>query len=186
VYYVVLGSPAESAGLLPGDVILRVDTKGDTNKVVDPGQVNGILRELAPQESIRLHVTRFGDKQIYGVTLEQLPSGVEFKKVRSRVWPGFSVVKLTGAIASRLEMPRVPGSFVIGRVEVGSPAFISGLRTGDIISTIEGVTVNDFEEFYRFINNSDTSLSIRIYRRGQSGEVELSKTSVATRSEMTE
>lgn len=169
IYYVVLGSPAEHAGLLPGDVIFRV---GD-QEVRGPDQVTRIFHGLSPHDRVELEVTRFGTLMSFGLSLIPLPDPEGGENRGSRVWPGFSVAKLTEDIVSRLQMAHTPGSFVIGRVEMGSPAYIGGLRTGDIISSVEGREVDNFADFYNSINVGSPEISIQIYRRGQSGTVHL-------------
>lgn len=171
IYYVILGSPAEHAGLLPGDVIFRV---GDED-VKGPDQVTRIFHGLSPRDRVELEVTRFGTLMSFGLNLIPLPDPSEGENLRSRVWPGFSVAKLTEDIVSRLQMAHIPGSFVIGRVEMGSPAYVGGLRTGDIINSVEGGEVDDFADFYHSINTGSPEIAIQIYRRGQSGTVHLNK-----------
>jgi serine protease Do len=172
VYYVIVGSPAEHAGLLPGDLIYRVGNV----PVEGPDQVTRIFHEFSPQDRVDLGIARFGAMKSFMVTLQAFPDLPEGEGLQSRIWPGFSVAKLTGDILGMLKLAHIPGSFVIGRVETGSPAYIGGLRTGDIISHIAGSEVNSFEDFYHSINSETAGISLQIYRRGRPGTVEIKKT----------
>jgi serine protease DegS len=54
------GSPAYSSGLLPGDVIFKINNYG----VVDDEKAMNIIASLSPGDSIKLYVLRNGDKKV--------------------------------------------------------------------------------------------------------------------------
>ena len=54
------GSPAYSSGLLPGDVIFKINNNG----VVDNDKAMNIIASLSPGDSIKLYVLRSGDIKV--------------------------------------------------------------------------------------------------------------------------
>jgi serine protease DegS len=54
------GSPAYTSGLLPGDVIFKINNNG----VVDNDKAMNIIASLSPGDSIKLYVLRNGDKKV--------------------------------------------------------------------------------------------------------------------------
>ena len=69
VHRVVPGSPAEQAGLIPGDVILEY---GST-KVQDPENLSYLVGATLPGSSVNMLVLRRGTKRIVSARIEQAP-----------------------------------------------------------------------------------------------------------------
>jgi S1-C subfamily serine protease len=67
---VVVGQPADDAGLQPGDLITGVDGK----QVAGAEELGGLIREHEPGETIDLTVTRNGQSHTVRVTLGSRPS----------------------------------------------------------------------------------------------------------------
>jgi serine protease DegQ len=70
VQSVTEGSPAESAGLLPGDVI--VELAGDPIRTVE--DLYSAIRRRDPGDAVELTVVRGGDRETVEVTLDRLPA----------------------------------------------------------------------------------------------------------------
>ena len=54
------GSPAYSSGLLPGDVIFKINNNG----IVDNDKAMNVIASLSPGDSIKLYVLRNGDEKV--------------------------------------------------------------------------------------------------------------------------
>lgn len=67
---VVPGSPADKAGLQPGDVVLSVDGKAYSNA----GELSKYIASKKPGDILRLNVWSQGVKKFAGVTLEERPA----------------------------------------------------------------------------------------------------------------
>jgi len=65
-------------------------------------------------------------------------------------WPGFQVQPLTAYLAQRMGF-RDLGGLVVTRVEAGGPAARVGLRAGDRIRKVNGLTVNSVDDAQRSI-----------------------------------
>jgi len=48
----------------------------------------------------------------------------------SKVWPGFSVLKITDDVRAQLNLGNSDAGLVIGAVDQGGPADVAGLKSG--------------------------------------------------------
>ena len=148
VYGVFKGSPADKAGVLPGDFITDVNQEGlrDTSEL--------LLRvgNLEPGQKAELTIVRHGQPQ--HLTVKIAAREVEPGSSSGKLWPGFSIVPLTNDIRNQLNLGKSSGKLVIGAVEQGGIADIAGLKSGDIVRTVNGQTVNTLLDFYKTFNNS--------------------------------
>jgi Do/DeqQ family serine protease len=148
VYGVFKGSPADKAGVLPGDFITEVNREG----LRDTSELLLRIGNLEPGQKAELTVVRYGQPQHLSVKI----AAREAEPVSSsgKLWPGFSVVPLTDDIRSQLNLSKSSGKLVIGAVEQGGIADIAGLKSGDIVRSVNGQTVNTVLDFYKTFNSS--------------------------------
>jgi serine protease Do len=152
VYGVFKGSPAEKAGLLPGDLITKVNGQ----PLNDSSDLMMTIGELAPGKSATLDLLRYGEPQRLTIQIGSRADEKQLAAQASKVWPGFSVVKLTDDIRQQLNLQKVSAELVIGAVDQGSPADIAGLRAGDLIVKVSGREVKTLSDFYKTLNNSSS------------------------------
>ena len=93
-----------------------------------------------------------------------------------RAYVGFGIVEVNELIAQSLGLPSTDG-FVVRDVIDGSPAHKAGLRPYDVITSINGVELNDADTFNRLVYEAKvgTRLDFEAYREGESfsGTIEL-------------
>ncbi len=93
-----------------------------------------------------------------------------------RAYVGFGIVEVNDLIAQSLGLPSTDG-FVVRDVITGSPADKAGLQPYDVITSINGVDLNDVDTFNRLVYEAKvgTKLSFEAYRDGEgfSGTIEL-------------
>lgn len=173
------GSPAEKAGLKKGDVILQFDGEQvSTNR-----KLFRLIGEAAPEQTVRLTISRNGSEQQVSVTLgvredasrtfralapEQ--RGLLFPPRTPRV-PGeapevfsFSygsnrrvgvmTTPLTKQLADFLGVSGGQG-LLITSVSENSPASKAGLKAGDVITEMNGEKIKDTDDFIRALNRKD-------------------------------
>ena len=70
VSQVTKDSPAETAGLKPGDVIVRMDCK----EVHDTRQLRNLVADIAPGTSVKISVIRDGKERIFSATIGKMPA----------------------------------------------------------------------------------------------------------------
>ncbi|MFQ3591228.1 MAG: PDZ domain-containing protein [Chloracidobacterium sp.] len=137
---VVPGSPAEEAGLIPGDVIL----KADGHPLESRRELNEAVVSHAAGEVLNLLVERDGQPQVYNVTLGS-PEEVPTLKspLPEHLALGIVSVDLTAQLAAFFG---VTEGLLVTHVFPESPASASGLRSGDVIIALDGKAVRRGED----------------------------------------
>ncbi|MDR1857088.1 MAG: trypsin-like peptidase domain-containing protein [Desulfovibrio sp.] len=122
------GTPADKAGILPGDVILRIN---DT-VLADKRDYVNVLRNQTGSERLQLHMVRDGAQMTVGVVPQPF-SDAHAATLMERLW-GLAVTERN----RRLTVTSVDSE--------GPAAF---LRPGDIITGVGNQRVNTLEDFLR-------------------------------------
>lgn len=125
-------SPADRAGLEPGDRVVSFDRRPIASGI----DYYVRLQQREPGDEIRLEVNR-GDQRLQR-TLEiepiPLPDGGELARERL----GLELVEITPQVRRRYDLPRYV-NLITESVERGSPADRAGILPGDVILRIERV-----------------------------------------------
>jgi serine protease Do len=149
VYNVYRDSPAAEAGILPGDMIVRVGT----TPIADSDDLLRAVTSLQPGDRTRFQLRRNGSLRTVFVRTGVRPTGDE-EIQPSDLWPGMSVVEATDEIRENLDLSSRDGDLIIGQVAGGSPAATAGLRSGDIITRVNNAEVTNLAEFYSALNDT--------------------------------
>lgn len=181
---VAAGSPAERAGLKVGDVILSFDGE----RVTTFSKLQRLLGEAAPEQNVRLTISRNGTEQeisvtlgrrkdswqslsdIYGAqpaaearrALEQLQRNQGATGFGGSRRVGVSTTQLTQQLADYFGVTGGRGLLVTAVAE-NSPAARAGLKAGDVITAVDGEKVESAGDLSRTINRKnegDISLTI--------------------------
>lgn len=193
---VLADSPAEKAGILKGDVI----TSFNGEKVTSVRQFNRMVREVAPDHTVRVEVVRNGTPLSFDATLAsrkgfawgsngagipEIPSmpraprvlqapgsgGAFVWNVRSRRQIGVGVSTLTKQLGEYFGVPESKG-ILISEVKADSPAAKAGLRAGDVIVAVDGESVAKTGDLVRQINQAEEGdVRVSFYRNGEKRDV---------------
>jgi serine protease Do len=156
------GSPADRAGLRPGDYITAV---GST-PVSDANQLTQVIGSLESGKTTDLTVIRFGERRTLSVTIGQRDDQDKVAQAKN-LWPGMTVVDLTNQVRQDAGIPSGVKGVVVGSlVTQDAPAAIAGFRPGDVINAVNGKTVRNMMDFYRALDESTRSASFQIVRDG--------------------
>ena len=128
-------APGAKAGLRTGDVITELDGK----PVTDAGQLQMMVAQKRPGETIHLQVVRDSKPVAIAVTLEALGGDKGTETADSEHgkgrW-GLSLADLTPDVRHEVQAkPSVQGA-VVEDVKPGSPADNAGLQRGDVIMEV--------------------------------------------------
>ena len=142
-------SPAEKAGLKPGDVVLTADGRA----IEDSSALSRYIASKAPGTSVRLQVLRDGALQTMALTLGTFPEeGDRDETVQARGEKlGMTLRDLTPSVAQQLQLPRDTRGVVVMSVEGGEEAEDAGLQRGDVIVSVNDRAVEDMAAFDREI-----------------------------------
>jgi len=160
-------SPAEKAGLKPGDVVLSADGRA----IEDSSALSRYIASKAPGTSVRLQVLRDGTRSTMSLTLGTFPDeGDREEAVQARGGQlGMTLRDLTPGMGDQLQLPRGTRGVVVTGVEAGEAAEEAGLQRGDVIVSVNGEEVEDVAEFDKEIEKAkrDGLARLRV-RRGNS------------------
>ena len=158
------GSPAEKAGLQPGDVVLGVNGQ----KVDNSADLPRIIGDQKPGSVVRLSVWRDRKARELNVTLgEQVgekiaaAAGAEKRNDGASSKLGLTGRALTAQEATRLG---VPGGVV---VEAASgPAAKAGLQAGDVIVGFNNQPITGIEQFRKLLDAAGNRFALLVQRGG--------------------
>ncbi len=150
------GTPAERAGLQPGDIIVEVNGR----PVQGSSDVRNSVGLLRIGQKVEMKILR-GDerKTIRAVIEEPEMARLAGEKVHRRL----AGAALGNIVEGMANYGKVNGVVVID-VAPGSPAWGSGLRRGDVIAQANRRKVTDLKTLRQAIGNSDTLL-LNVQRR---------------------
>ncbi len=138
-------APGAKAGLRTGDVITELDGKPVTNA----GQLQMIVGQKRPGETIHLQIVRDSKPMSVVVKLEALGgdkgteiAGSEHGKGR---W-GLSLADLTPDVRNELQAQASVHGAIVEDVQPGSPADNAGLQRGDVIMEVNRHSVKSASE----------------------------------------
>ncbi len=157
VVAVEAGSPAEKAGLQPGDVVIAVNGK----HVDSATEARNQFGLLPAGEKIRLDILRNGKPQQINAELTE----------RSEQSEGVRDERLAGATVGDIDSDsplygKVEGVLIVD-VERNSRAWRNGLRAGDVITSVNRRPVTSVKELLAAVGPGKKQLVVGI-RRGNS------------------
>ncbi len=182
---VVKDGPAERAGLRKDDVILRFDNE----PITSARKLTRLISEAAPEQTVRLTISRGGSEQEVSVTLGSrrgpftISSGEEMRarvdELRRQAEElgqrgatifsfgsnrriGVTTTALTKQLGEYFGVSDGRGVLVTSVAE-NSQAARAGLRAGDVITAVDGTVIEDTADLARAIgrrNEGDVTLTI--------------------------
>ena len=165
---VVQGSPAEKAGLLRGDIILRFDGK----EIQNAHMLSQMAAATAPNTQVKIDLLRNGQEKTITVELGTMPTegGQQVVSPEEKSDWGMSVQELTPQLAQQLGLEPGTTGVVISNVDEGGPAAAAGLRPGDLITEVNRTAIknlNDYQQALQKVKKGE-NLLLLIKRAGGS------------------
>jgi Do/DeqQ family serine protease len=152
---VMENSPAERAGLKTGDIVVRIDGKPVRNSSDVKNQIG--LRRVG--EKIVFDVLRNGDTHKIEVEIVSKDTISTPTAVNQKL-EGMTV----GDISPDHPLYGKTEGVMIVSVQRGTPAWRSGLRAGDVITTINKTQIKNMQDFLAAVDKKEGSLVLRIVR----------------------
>ena len=155
-----IGSPAQKAGMQPGDFIVGLN--GHSVKDVDQ-----LVREVGLLEAgvtANFEIIRNGKKLVLPVKIEERSEKVSSDN--GKLWPGFIAVPITEKVRKDMELENKVKGVVVSNVMEKSPAAALRLQNGDVITAVNGKSVTDLKSFYAELAVADKAVNFDIYSNG--------------------
>lgn len=152
------GSPAEKAGLKPGDVILAVNDR----EVGNSGELPAQIATMASGESARLKIWRKGAAQEVLVKIGTFGSESRQAKVEAPASKGRLGVSVRNL--SPQEQRQLGSSTGVVVEDAEGAAGRAGLRAGDVILSINGEAVSSPEQLRAIVSKAGKRAALLIQR----------------------
>ncbi len=170
VQHVFRGSPADTGGILPGDFVTEVNGQA----VANSDELVMAVGELVADTNAEFKLIRDGAPLELSVRITVREDERRIADQNRNLWPGFSVFSLTDAVRRELELDDGLHGVFVASVEGRSPASAAGLRLGDVVTAVNGTTVNGMRVFYRVFNDADReSIELKVLREGREQTITL-------------
>jgi serine protease Do len=170
VLEVTKGSPAEKAGILKGDLIIRVNE----TKITDPETLFETIHNYKSGDKVKITLIRGAKEQTVNATLEKGQMTKDFNYNYNFKMPEMPEMPEMGDMHMEPWGPKPPklgikaqdsedGKGVnILEVEDSSAAFKAGLKKGDIILQFDGNAVNSTNELIDNLREARQKSSVKV------------------------
>jgi serine protease Do len=139
-------SPAEKAGIEPGDVITEING----HKILGPSELRMTVSNLSPGTNVKLKYVRDGQEKVTDAVLSELQNkriaSADVEKPESTdpdVLDGVTVADLDAEARRKYGIPENINGVVVTGMEPDSACADAGVRVGDVIQEIERKKVKD-------------------------------------------
>ncbi|MBW3098536.1 DegQ family serine endoprotease [Pseudohoeflea coraliihabitans] len=159
-------SPADKAGLEPGDII----THFNGQRVEHPDALGYRLATVAVGTTVELSVTGRSGTVTRSVTLAKTPEKMRMQPVAitgDNPFSGITVSPLTPELLRQLRLPPKLTGLVITDVDSRSPAAERGFRRRDILTEVNGEVVASAEDLQRAVDAGGYFLRFEMIRNGR-------------------
>jgi len=173
VVNVYKGSPAEKAGMLPGDYLVKVngvDIKNRDDLILQVGN-------LLSGKAYDFELIRAGDRVKLNIKLGVRPADNSDSLGYKNLWPGMAVVDITDDIRTQGDIAKSVNGVVVALLhDPDTPASVAGLKPGDVITDINGKQIRNMMDYYKALNDkSKNALALKVNRKGTEVTVNLGR-----------
>jgi len=164
-------SPAATAGLRSGDVIVEFDGK----KVTSPKQLTEMVADTPVGRTASVKFVRDGRVQSASIRLGERPSTSGESEPGDKDDPdedagklGISISPVTAEIARELKL-KVATGVAISNVQPDSPAAEAGLQRGDVIHRVNRTPVSTRQDYLRALSalKGEKEITLQVERGSQ-------------------
>jgi serine protease Do len=164
-------SPAASAGLRSGDVIVEFDGK----HVTSPKQLTEMVADTPVGKPTQLKYVRDGRTEVATVKLGERPARIGESDQGDKDDPeeapaklGISISEVNPTMVRELKL-RIPSGVAVTRVQSDGPAAEAGVRPGDVIHRVNRMPVTNRQDYFRALSalKGDKEVTLQVERNGQ-------------------
>jgi serine protease Do len=160
------GTPADEAGIEPGDVV----TGFGGTPITGVAQFRRVVAGVTPGEEVEVRIVRDGRPRTLTAVLEERSDTFVAEEPEEEAeetrWFGLDVVELDDPLLEDLDIPAQDGVFVVD-VESGSPAEDAGMVPGDVIVRVIDRNIEDLDDYrkvMRDLEGREKAIAVMIQR----------------------
>jgi len=157
------GTPAQKAGMLKGDVVIRINDKF----IRDSNHLRNEIANAGAFAEIEMELIRAGKTILINLKLDERPRKLSQVKVAPQPIPEIEQVEMLGMVVEELtdetakQLGIEPGiGIVIVAVKTGSPAEKTGLLPGMIVQEVERQGIVSLSIFKELVSEMDPEKGI--------------------------
>jgi len=181
---VIAGSPADSAGLQRGDVIISLDGE----RIEDIDGFRQLLAAYKPGDKVRITYVRAGKKDITYANLVALPDSLAATQDADSAdsdW-GVSLSDISSTLRGSLDIPADIDGVAILSVTPGGAADEAGLQPGEVITGIDQTPVTGMDEFFTALSEDNDNIALLdVYSQGSVRYVPLDSSGIVETADTT-
>lgn len=181
---IVKGSPADEAGLIRGDEIVKFDRR----EIEDITKLQELISKRSPEDRIKIEILRNGKRESLYIKLGSLILGDQIWNAKNLVqanfeeelsysacsrmqdetsdW-GISVSPWTEQLSRKYGLESDGRGIIVEKVISGSQASKAGLMAGDLIRAVNQNPTPHLESFFDAMQNKGRVL-LDVFRQGES------------------
>ncbi len=170
-------SPAETAGITEGDIIIEFNGK----KTEDSEQLIDAVRETTPETKTTITVMRGNDKKNLSIIVGKMPKpknvmGIPFMN-GGRMLEGMQFMELNKQLGEYFGVQKGKG-LLVTEVKKNSASEKAGIKAGDVLLKIDNNDVDDMEDLHECLEDVDEGdkISLEFLRKGSKNTVSLTLT----------
>jgi serine protease Do len=162
----VPGGPADQAGLVGGDVILKFDGQPIENE----DQIEELMTKTPIGKTVDVEYMRDGEKKTAKLTTISMEDNRRMTRDFERRPEGRAHFGYEDGDAERVQVPGTNTYGVkLGTILRSRPADLAGVKEGDIITAFDGVPIRTSEEFLMRVRRSlpYSTVKLTVVRPGE-------------------
>ena len=169
-------SPAEKAGIEPGDVIVNADG----SRVDSSGRLRLMISAIKPGKAVPLEILRNGERITLNATLDELPAEAlvangpatmprgKGPAKNTEIIPGLIAKELTPQLRKQSKIPDEIEGLLVEEVDPQSRAASMGIQKGDVIQEINRTPVENLTDAKELVAGTQRTALLRVFRDGDS------------------
>ncbi len=169
-------SPAEKAGIEPGDVIVNADG----SRVDSSGRLRLMISAIKPGKAVPLEILRNGERITLNATLDELPAEALASNSpatmprgkgpgkNTEIIPGLIAKELTPQLRKQSKIPDEIEGLLVEEVDPQSRAASMGIQKGDVIQEINRTPVENLTDAKELVAGTQRTALLRVFRDGDS------------------
>lgn len=165
------GGPADKAGLIPGDIILEINSQ----KIDTDHELKDMITQFAPEQEVTVKIMRGTTEMEKRVVLGRREdtskdiSGITSEGIKGNAYLGINGKTMTKELKDTFKLQSDTGVLLFNDFDTNTPAIAqdsplkdTGFMPNDIITSIDGTVIKTIEDLNAFIANKKAGDKVKI------------------------